>query len=105
MDARLRLLGCGGLLDSVALFQRSRLIVWRQRFEQNACSAGFQDRSSGSIHPSDHETCVITHLKRRLARESWLIAVQPISFMSRSISVCMRRSARSTPAWPAAAKG
>jgi hypothetical protein len=72
---------------------------------QNACSAGFQDRLSGSIHPSDHETCVITHLKRRLSRESWLIAVQPISFMSRSISVCMRRSARSTPAWPAAAKG
>ena len=49
-------------------------------------------------------TCV-AHLNRRLSRESWLIAVQPISFMSRSISVCIRPSARSTPAWPAAAKG
>jgi hypothetical protein len=47
----------------------------------------------------------VTHLNRRLSRESWLIAVQPISFMSRSISVCIRPSARSTPAWPAAAKG
>jgi hypothetical protein len=47
----------------------------------------------------------VTHLNRRLLRESWLIAVQPISFMSRSISVRIRPSARSTPAWPAAAKG
>ena len=47
----------------------------------------------------------ITHLNRRLSRESWPIAVQPISFMSRSISVCIRPRARSTPAWPAAAKG
>jgi hypothetical protein len=29
----------------------------------------------------------VAHLKRRLSRESWLNAVQPISFMSRSISV------------------
>jgi hypothetical protein len=49
--------------------------------------------------------CEFTYLKRRLSRESWLMAVQPISFMSRSISVCIRLSARSTPAWPAAAKG
>jgi len=47
----------------------------------------------------------LAHLNRRLSRESWLIAVQPISFMSRSSSVCIRPSARSTPACPAAAKG
>src|SRR4051812_49363695 len=47
----------------------------------------------------------VTHLNRRLLRESWLIAVQPISFMSRSNSVRIRPSARSTPAWPPAAKG
>ena len=47
----------------------------------------------------------VTHLNRRLLRESWLIAVQPISFMSRSNSVRIIPSARSTPAWPAAAKG
>lgn len=41
------------------------------------------------------------HLNRRLFRDSWLMAVQPISFMSRSISLCMRPSACSTPAWPA----
>ena len=47
----------------------------------------------------------LAHLNRRLSRESWLIAVQPISFMSRSSSVCIRPIARSTPACPAAAKG
>jgi hypothetical protein len=47
----------------------------------------------------------LAHLNRRLSRESWLIAVQPISFMSRSSSVCIRPSARSMPACPAAAKG
>src|SRR5262245_32516693 len=56
----------------------------------------------GAVVASTSIHCV-THLNRRLSRESWLIAVQPISFMSRSISVCIRPSARSTPAWPAAA--
>jgi hypothetical protein len=45
------------------------------------------------------------HLNRKLSRESWPIAVQPISFMSRSSSAFISSSARSTPAWPAAAKG
>src|SRR5262249_11263683 len=47
----------------------------------------------------------LNHLSRRLSRESWPIAIQPISFMSRSNSAFIRPSARSTPAWPAAAKG
>jgi hypothetical protein len=47
----------------------------------------------------------VTHLNRRLSRESWLNSVHPISFMSRVISVCIRPSARSTPAWPATANG
>jgi len=47
----------------------------------------------------------MNHLSRRLSRESWPIAIQPISFMSRSNSAFIRPSARSTPAWPAAAKG
>ncbi len=38
------------------------------------------------------------YLKRRLARDSSLTEVQPISFMSRSTSVRKCLSARSTPA-------
>jgi hypothetical protein len=45
------------------------------------------------------------YLKRRLARENWLIEAQPISFIPRSISARRRPRARSTPACPAAAKG
>jgi hypothetical protein len=41
----------------------------------------------------------------QIARESSLTAVQPINLMSRSNSVCIKPSARSTPAWPAAARG
>ncbi len=39
-------------------------------------------------------------VKRRLSRVSWSILVQPISFMSRSISIRISSSARSTPAGP-----
>ena len=49
-------LGSHELLDSIAFFQRSRLIVWRQSVEQGACSACFEDGSRGAIHPSNHET-------------------------------------------------
>ena len=45
------------------------------------------------------------YLNRKLSRESWPIAVQPISFMSRSISVRIKPRARSTPGLPAAARG
>jgi hypothetical protein len=38
------------------------------------------------------------YLNRRFPRTSWLIEVQPISFMPLSISARMRPSARSTPA-------
>ena len=47
----------------------------------------------------------VNYLNRRLSRESWPIEVQPISFIPRSISARIRPSARSTPAWPAAARG
>ncbi len=38
------------------------------------------------------------HLNRRFPRESWSMAVQPMSFIARSISARMRPSALSTPA-------
>jgi hypothetical protein len=51
----------------------------------------------------DEQPTAANYLKRRLSRDSWLTDVQPISFMSRTISVRSSSSARSTPAWPAAA--
>ena len=45
------------------------------------------------------------YLNRRFSRESWSIDVHPISFIPRSTSARIRPSARSTPAWPAAARG
>jgi hypothetical protein len=45
------------------------------------------------------------YLNRKLVRESWAIAVQPINSMSRSISARIKPKARTTPAWPAAARG
>ena len=47
---------------------------------------------------------VTDYLNRKLSRESWPIAVQPISFMSRSISLRIKPRARSTPPWPAGPK-
>jgi Patatin-like phospholipase len=70
--------------------------------------ATFLHPSTPVGHPqltSDFAEPSVAHLNRRLARESWLIAGQPMSLMSRSSSVCIKPSARSTPAWPAAAKG
>jgi hypothetical protein len=57
-------LGRHGLLDGVALFEGLRLIDWRQRVEQSACSAGIQYSSSGTIHPPHYET--VTHLNLRI---------------------------------------
>jgi hypothetical protein len=48
---------------------------------------------------------LICYLNRRFSRASSLIDAHPISFIPLSISARMRPSARSTPAWPAAAKG
>jgi hypothetical protein len=45
------------------------------------------------------------YLKRRFSRESWPIAAQPINLIPRSISARISPRARSTPAWPAAARG
>jgi len=45
------------------------------------------------------------YLNRKFSRESWSIAVQPINFMSRSISARNMLRARSTPAWPPTARG
>jgi hypothetical protein len=45
------------------------------------------------------------YLKRKLFRERSPIVLQPISLMSRSISVRIKLRARSTPACPAAARG
>ena len=39
------------------------------------------------------------HRKRRLSRESWSMELQPISFIPRTISVCIRPSA-ATPRRP-----
>lgn len=102
-----RPLGGHDLLDSITFFQRPQVIVWCQRVEQSARSTRFQYCSSSTAHPSNHETSnrlkvTSPHLNRKFLRESWLIAVQPINFISRSNSACIRASARSTPAWPAA---
>ena len=43
------------------------------------------------------------YLNRRLSRERRPIVLQPMSFIPRSISARRSPSARSTPAWPAAA--
>src|SRR5262249_56832669 len=85
-------------------------LCWNGRLlELTAAATGID---LGAITPVVHSTTAFFgraafsfYLNRRLSRDSWLIDVQPISFMSRSISVRMRPSARSTPAWPAAAKG
>ena len=45
------------------------------------------------------------YLNRRFSRDNWSIDWHPISFIPRSISARIRPSARSTPAWPAAARG
>ena len=45
------------------------------------------------------------YLNRRFSRESCPTVVQPINFIPRSISALIKPSARSTPAWPAAARG
>jgi hypothetical protein len=49
------------------------------------------------------EAFTSNYLNRRFSRDNWSIDEQPISFIPRSISVRIRPSARSTPAWPAAA--
>jgi hypothetical protein len=49
------------------------------------------------------EAFTSNYLNRRLSRDNWSIDEQPISFIPRSISVRIRPSARSTPAWPTAA--
>ena len=45
------------------------------------------------------------HRKRRFERDNCCTDAHPISRMSRSISIRISSSARSTPAWPAAARG
>ena len=57
------------------------------------------------LRVAERKPARMDYLNRKLSRESRPIEAQPISLMSRSISARMRPSARSTPAWPAAASG
>lgn len=46
-----------------------------------------------------------SYLNRKFSFPSSRTLLHPISFIPRTISVCSRPSARSTPGWPAAARG
>src|SRR5262249_46909796 len=59
-----RPLGSHELLDSVAFFKRSRLIVWRKRAEESTRSAGFEDGPSSTVQSSNHETSQCSKIAR-----------------------------------------
>ncbi len=84
--------------SSPAISSRTTTVDPKWTFERTHATASGATVQRVSRRPANY-------LNRRLSRESWPIEVQPISFIPRSISARIRPSARSTPAWPAAARG
>ena len=79
-----------------------------------AVTSGFDPLQTSHLNcpdsaKADHSLLTLprssNYLNLRFSRESWLIDVQPISRIPRSISARIRPRERSTPAWPAVAKG
>jgi hypothetical protein len=84
---------------SPILMQSRTNVNDNRTFRRLSKRSGHRQHKAVTLWPSTD------YLNRKLSRDSWPMAVQPISFMSRSISVRIRSRARSTPASPAAARG